>query len=83
MNKESKAERNVREFVEDANAKASPTMDKWAWQEAEEMVEAVFDGWMFDGPWTTEEYYRFRAEIEAAVIEAAPRIARCLNPDDT
>ena len=54
---------------------ARPLMSKWARQEVEELVEEVFDGWMFDGPWTTEEYYRFRAALENAVLEAAPRIA--------
>ena len=56
-------------------SKARPLMSKWARQEVEELVEEVFDGWMFDGPWTTEEYYRFRAALENAVLEAAPRIA--------
>ena len=56
-------------------SKARPLISKWARQEVEELVEEVFDGWMFDGPWTTEEYYRFRAALENAVLEAAPRIA--------
>jgi hypothetical protein len=74
--KESKAERRLREHIEQANK----MLPQWAAIEAEEAVEAVMDGWAFDGPWTEAEVRQFRAEMVLAVLDAAPRIARCVTP---